>query len=108
MRKFSVINNEKSAGLNLTLHESYVLNWLADLPNTSKEHLILTGKSYYHVDTIKAEEDLPLVKLTRQSMYRYLRKLEHLGLLKQIRMKNKNYVWLSPDAKTWNHGEDAA
>lgn len=101
MRKFSNIDNEFMMKHGLTLPETYVLEWMLNLPIWA-DRIIVNKMNYYFASKNKAVEDLPMVTTKPDTMYRHYKKLESKQLINNFKINGKDYIQILPKSAEWN------
>ena len=101
MRRFSNIDNQFMMEHKLSLPEVYVLEWMLNLPIWA-ERVIVNKKTYYFASKTKAVEDLPMVTTKPDTMYRYYKKLESVGLIENHKIQKRDFILLTDLCSTWN------
>lgn len=101
MRRFSNIDNVFMLKHELTLQESYILEWVLHLPIWADKS-ILSDKTIYFASKNKACQDLPMITKQNDTMQRYYRRLEEKGMIKLFKVSNKDYIEILPKCAEWN------
>ncbi|MXV39363.1 hypothetical protein GO491_11860 [Flavobacteriaceae bacterium Ap0902] len=101
MRYSSYINNIKALEWGLDLKTAYLFSWFYELPSWA-ESIVIGGKVYYFASKNKALEELPILTDKVDTVYRYYKKIEELGLIKTKKIAGKDYIYLTKKAKNWN------
>ena len=101
MRYNSLINNKKSTEWGLDIKLAYLFSWFYELPSWA-EKVIISNETYYFASKNKAISELPLLTDKLDTMYRYYKQIESLGLIKIKKIETKDYITLTEKGKTWN------
>lgn len=101
MRKFSNIDNQFMMDHGLTLAETYVLEWMLNLPIWADKYIV-NKTTVYFASKNKACEDLPMITRKNDTMYRYYKRLEEKGLIRNHKISNKDYIELTELCHGWN------
>lgn len=101
MRRFSNIDNVFMLKHELTLQESYILEWVLHLPIWADKS-ILSDRTIYFASKNKACQDLPMITKQNDTMQRYYRRLEEKGMIKLFKVSNKDYIEILPKCAGWN------
>lgn len=100
--KYSItIDNLSSKKWGLTIQEAYLFSWIYALPSWANK-VSIEGVDFYFASKNKVAEELPLLTDKIDTVYRYMKRLELKGLIALKKVDNKDYVALTPLAKTWN------
>lgn len=74
--------SEKETILKLDINDLAILRWLVDFSHTGKmETISIDGKFYYWISYQKVIDDLPLLNIGRDMLYKRLKKMKELGIL---------------------------
>lgn len=101
MRRFSNIDNEFMMNHELSLAETYVLEWMLNLPIWA-DKIIVSKTTIYFASKNKACEDLPMITTKKDTMYRYYKNLEQKDLIKNHKVANKDFIEILPKCSEWN------
>lgn len=101
MRYNSNINNVKSKEWGLNIQQAYLFSWFYELPSWA-EKVIIGEETYYFASKNKAVEELPLLTDKRDTMYRYYKQIEKIGLITIKKVDGKDYIALTSKGKQWN------
>jgi hypothetical protein len=101
MRYSTTINNLKATEWGLTIQQSYLFSWFYELPSWANK-VMIENEIFYFASKNKAVEELPILTDKTDTMYRYYRQLEDLGLVVIKKIDGKDYIALTPKAKEWN------
>lgn len=101
MRYSITINNVKSKEWNLTIQQAYLFSWFYELPSWANK-VMIENEIFYFASKNKAVEELPILTDKTDTMYRYYRQLEELGLIIIKKIDNKDYIALTNKGKEWN------
>lgn len=101
MRYTSSIDNVTALRWGLNINLAYLFSWVYALPSWAKP-MIIEDRTYYFAAKTKAVEELPLLTTKTDTMYRYYKQLEEMGLIHLQRVANKDYISLTEKAKEWN------
>lgn len=101
MRYNTVINNIKAYEWGLNIQQAYLFAWFYELPSWA-DKMILNNKVYYFASKTKAIQELPLLTDKLDTMYRFYKQIESLGLIEIKKIDNKDYIFLTEKAKLWN------
>lgn len=101
MRYNITINNVKAKEFNLNIQQAYLFAWMYELPSWANK-VIIEGDIFYFASKTKAIEELPLLTDKPDTMYRYYKQLETLGLISIKKIDAKDYISLTAKAKEWN------
>lgn len=101
MRYSSTINNVKSKEWNLTIQQAYLFSWFYELPSWANK-VMIENEIFYFASKNKAVEELPILTDKTDTMYRYYKQLEYIGLVVIKKIDNKDYIALTNKGKEWN------
>ncbi|AIX11908.1 hypothetical protein [Flavobacterium phage FCOV-F14] len=101
MRYSTIINNLKSKEWGLTIQQAYLFAWFYELPSWANK-VMIENEIFYFASKTKAVEELPILTDKTDTMYRYYKQLEELGLIIIKKIDNKDYISLTSIAKDWN------
>lgn len=101
MRYSTTINNLKSNEWGLTIQQAYLFSWFYELPSWANK-VMIENEIFYFASKNKAVEELPILTDKTDTMYRYYRQLEELGLVVIKKIDGKDYIALTTKAKDWN------
>jgi len=101
MRYYTTINNLKATEWGLTIQQAYLFSWFYELPSWANK-VMIENEIYYFASKNKAVEELPILTDKTDTMYRYYRQLEELGLVVIKKIDSKDYIALTIKAKEWN------
>ncbi len=94
--KYTILgfSQRRAIELGLDLKHLIVLRWFVDYKDTGKmSHKIFEDDKYYWIKYEGIIEDLPIIKTTsHDTIYRYLKKMEKVGVLKHRTLKQGG-VW---------------
>ncbi len=105
-------NQAKAVELELCVAELIILRWFVDFSGTDKMvKKIIEGKEYYWIKYEGVLEDLPILAITKDTLYRRLKGLVEKGILEHITVKEagtysfyrlgKSYLELIADSSTY-------
>lgn len=100
MKYSSLIDNIAARAWGLNIQQAYLFEWLYSLPSWATP-AIIEGGEYFFASKTKAIEELPLLTDKVDTMYRYYRQLEEIGLIHLKKVDGKDYVRLTEKAKVW-------
>lgn len=100
MKYSSLIDNVTSKEWGLNIQQAYLFDWIYSLPSWATSAMI-DGYEYFYASRHKAVEELPLLTDKVDTMYRYFKSLEDLGLVILKKIDGKDYVALTEKAKIW-------
>lgn len=101
MRYYSTINNVKSSEWGLTIQQAYLFSWFYEIPSWASK-VMIENETYFFASKTKAIEELPILTTKPDTMYRYYKQLEELGLIVVKKIDSKDYISLTDKGKTWN------
>jgi len=101
MRYSTTINNLKATEWGLTIQQAYLFSWFYELPSWANK-VMIENEIFYFASKNKAVEELPILTDKTDTMYRYYRQLEDLGLVLIKKIDGKDYIALTAKAKEWN------
>ena len=101
MRYSTTINNLKATEWGLTIQQAYLFSWFYELPSWANK-VMIENEIFYFASKNKAVEELPILTDKTDTMYRYYRQLEELGLVVIKKIDSKDYIALTLKAKEWN------
>lgn len=102
MRYSSTINNIKANEWGLNIQQAYLFSWMYELPSWASK-IDVEGVTYYFASKTKAVEELPILTDKTDTMYRFYKQLEDLGLIVITKVNNKDYIALTDKSKQWNN-----
>jgi len=105
MRFNTSINNVKAKEWGLNLPLSYLFAWFYELPSWANK-VVIENEIYYFASKNKAVQELPLLTEKKDTMYRYYKQIEKLGLIKIKKVDDKDYICLTKKAMGWNYSSD--
>lgn len=101
MRYSSYINNFRSLEWGISVQEAYVFGFLYEC-SAWADKLIIGSDVYYFASRNKAIKEIPLLTDKPDTMYRYYKRLEQVGLVDFKKVDGKDYVMITEMGKTWN------
>lgn len=101
MKYSSLIDNVTSLKWGLNIQLAYLFDWVYGLPSWA-DSVIIENHTYYFASKTKAIEELALLTDKLDTMYRYYKQLEDLGLIVVKKIDGKDYISLTNKAKCWN------
>lgn len=101
MRYTVFINQKRALEWGMSLQEAFVYAFLYELPSWA-ETLTIGNQIYYFAARQMVAEQIPLLSKKTDTVYRYFKKLEGLGLIELIRVGNRDYIALTSEAEKWN------
>jgi len=84
----------------IKIQEAVVFDWLTTLPYWA-DSIIHNGKTYYWASKNKACDDLPGLTTKRDTIYRYYKGLEAVGVIELIKVEGKDYIAFKEKAALW-------
>lgn len=82
LQKIIVDKTGKETTLRLDINDLAILRWLVDFSHTGKmETISINGRIYYWVSYKKVIDDLPLLNIGKDMLYKRLKKMRDLGIL---------------------------
>jgi len=104
MKYTLTINQKQALELGLTnVSQSVILGLIADAHSWA-ENEIIDGVVYFWTARQKIADELPLLDLKSDSVYRHLKSLEKLGLIDYIKLGKKDCVKLTKLGKSYYVG----
>lgn len=101
--KYSItIDNVTASEWGLNVNQSYMFAWLYSLSSWA-DSISYSGSIFYFASRNKAIDELPLLTDKPDTVYRYYRALESMGLIELIKVENKDYIKLTEKGKSWNN-----
>lgn len=101
--KYSItIDNVTASEWGLNVNQSYMFAWLYSLSSWA-DSISYNGSTFYFASRNKAIDELPLLTDKPDTVYRYYKTLENMGLIELIKVDNKDYVRLTEKGKGWNN-----
>lgn len=104
MRYSSTINNVKSKEWKLNIQQAYLFAWFYELPSWA-DKVVIGNDIYYFASKNKAVEELPILTSKKDTMYRYYKQLEVLGLILIKKIDGKDYIAITEKGKLWNYSK---
>lgn len=101
MRYSITINNIKAIEWGLNIQQAYLFAWFYELPSWANK-VVIESDIFYFASKNKAIEELPILTDKPDTMYRYYKQLEELGLIVVKKIDAKDYIALTQKAKEWN------
>jgi len=101
MRFSSFIDNVTSKEWQLTIQQAYLFDWIYSLPSWA-EKVMVGNEVYFYASRNKAIEELPILTDKPDTMYRYYKQLEELGLIVLKKIDGKDFIGLTDKSKKWN------
>lgn len=101
MRWSTTINNKVALDFGLDIKTAYLFAWVYELPSWA-ESVLIQGKTYYFASKTKAVTELPLLTTKIDTMYRYYKQLENIGLIDIKKIDGKDYIHILEKGKSWN------
>lgn len=105
MKYSSYIDNITAIEWGMDIKLAYLFDWIYTLPAWA-ECIHTEGGNFYFASKKKACEELPLLTDKIDTMYRYYKGLEELGLIVLIKVGNKDYIQLTSKAKIWGKSSE--
>lgn len=100
--KYSItIDNVTAQKWGLSVSHAYLFAWIYTLPSWAKP-LVVDGRTYFFASKNKAVEELPLLTTKVDTMYRYYKQLEEMGLIYLTKQGKKDFISLTVKAREWN------
>ena len=103
MKYTLTINQKQALELGLNFQQAVILGLICD-SHSWAETEIIDGKVYYWTARQKIAEELEILNLKPDSVYRHLKSLEKLGLIDYIKSGKKDCVKLTEKGKTYYVG----
>lgn len=101
MRYSSTIDNVTSLKWGFKIQDAYVFSFLYSLPSWAEQKVV--GDSvFYFASRKKATQEIPLLTDEPDTMYRYYKKLQKLGVINYITIDKKDYIEITQKGKQWN------
>lgn len=91
--KYNLLINQKGAvdvGIK-NIRQAILFDFLANCSSWAEKEVI-EGNTYYWVSRAKVCEELPLLQLKEDSVYRYFKQLEGLGLIEYVKRQRKDLI----------------
>ncbi|WP_442765858.1 hypothetical protein [Sulfurospirillum cavolei] len=106
--KFTITVNQKQAkDLGITnINQAIILGFISEAHSWA-EPVVLEGEVYYWAARSKIAEELELLDLKDDTIYRHLKSLVSLGLLDYIKINKKDCVRLTKKGKTYYVGNES-
>jgi hypothetical protein len=105
MQYRTLIDNVAAKSWGLTINQAYILDWIIQL-STWADKTIINGDVFYFASRHKAVEELPLLTDKADTIYRYYKQLEDIGLLILKKIDNKDYVAVTKKCAIWGRVKD--
>jgi hypothetical protein len=104
MKFFSTINNVKAMEWGLQINQAYLFSWIYELPSWASS--VIIGKDvYYYASKNKAVKELPLLTDKVDTMYRYYKQLENIGLITLKKIDGNDYILITQKGKQWYYND---
>ena len=103
MKYILSINQEKALELGLNLTQSIIMDMLVTAP-TWADTIIIDGEVFYWVNRNTIVEELPLLGLKLDTVYRNLKKLSSLGVIRYKKHGKKDCINIAPLGKSYLMG----
>ncbi len=104
MKFFSTINNVKAMEWGLQINQAYLFSWIYELPSWASS-VIIGNDVYYYASKNKAVKELPLLTDKVDTMYRYYKQLEGLGLITLKKIDGHDYISITQKGKQWYYND---
>lgn len=106
--KFTINVNQKQAlDLGITnINQAIILGFISEAHSWA-EPVVFEGEVYYWAARSKIAEELKLLDLKEDTIYRHLKSLVSLGLLDYIKINKKDCVRLTKKGKTYYVGNES-
>lgn len=104
MRYSSTINNVKAKEWSLNIQQAYLFSWFYELPSWA-DKVVIGNDIFYFASKNKAVEELPILTSKKDTMYRYYKQIESLGLVLIKKIDGKDYVAITEKGKLWNYSK---
>ncbi|MBU1650566.1 MAG: hypothetical protein KKF37_14590 [Proteobacteria bacterium] len=95
------INQTKAIEWSLTPQQSILFSFLYELPSWADCHII-SGIPYYYITKKKILAELPLLNSKPDTVYRWIRTLTTLGLIRIIQQGPVSLVGITAKGAAWN------
>lgn len=105
MRFSSTIDNIHSVEWGLSVNQAYLFSWIYSLPSWA-EKVTYDNCLFFYASRHKVITEMPLLTDKPDTVYRYYKQLEAVGLILMIRIDNKDYVTLTDKGKRWNQVDE--
>lgn len=95
----TITEDDRTKTINLDLIDLTILRWFIDFYPAMKK-TIIDGKEYAWLDYTAFVEDMPILHLSNQSLYKRCRKMVQLGILTHETVRNKgtfSYYGFGPE-----------
>ena len=100
--KYTLLINQKQAiSLNLTnINQLFILDIISTAPTWAKTKILENNEVYYWVARQKIIEELPILNLKSDSVYRHLKRLKANGFIDYEKKNKKDLVRLTQKGKS--------
>lgn len=105
MKYSSYIDNITAMEWGMDIKLAYLFDWVYTLPSWASAITTEEG-TFYFASKTKAIEELPLLTDKTDTMYRYYKGLSEMGLIKLLKVGNKDFIQLTDKAKEWGKSSD--
>jgi len=106
MKYNSSIDNITAQKWGLNISQAYIFDWIYSLPSWA-DKLIQNEEIYYFASRNLACKELPLLTDKADTIYRYFRQLEGIGVVKYKKINGKDYLKLTEKGRLWNRFSEA-
>lgn len=100
MKYTLVINHEQAITLGLNVNQALILSVISE-SHTWADPEIIDGEVYYWTARQKISEELKMLNLKSDTVYRNFKKLEELGLIEYIKSGKKDCIRLTKKGKSY-------
>lgn len=94
------INNVKALKWGISLPEAYLFDYLFQAC-AYRDKIQLEGRTYSFVSRTIVCKDIPIVSDKPDTIYRYYKRLNELGIIDYKHKKRKDLIWITPKGRTW-------
>jgi len=95
------INQKKANEWELTPQQSILFSFLYELPSWANCHIIC-GVPYYYITKRKIVSELPLLSSKPDTIYRWIKKLSELGLIRIVQHGSASLIGITQKGAEWN------
>jgi DNA-binding PadR family transcriptional regulator len=100
MKYSSYIDNVTAKEWGLTIQLAYLFDWIYSLPSWAQSARV-GDATYYFASRNLVSKELPMISDKPDTIYRYYKDLEKMGLINTIKFGTKDYISLTKKAKKW-------
>lgn len=102
MRYSTIIDNITSIKWGLNIQESYLFSFIFEARAWTNT-IEINGLDYFFLSRNKVVKEIPLLTTKTDTIYRYYKSLESLGLIIYIKDGKRDFICITDKGKQWNN-----